>query len=363
MSEPVIINLRPEHFEKAETTLARIGGLEASAFRYSTGVPALRLSNEVGQIVLLPFQGQQIWDAEFLGRRLTMASMFEEPLPTQNYLGTYGAFFIHCGATAMGNPGPTDRHPLHGELPNAPYGSAQLLIGSDCERHFMALTGVYRYRVAYTSNYVAEPSVRLTSGSCRIAAEITIRNLRHSAMELMYLAHINFRPVDGARLVDAVPDDADHIRLRTTVPGGLAQSAEHRALIDANLKDPATHRHIAPGRRLDPELVMTLAYPTGSDGWAHSMQIHPDGAADFVSHRPDELGHVVRWMSRTGDEDALGIALPATAGADGYTAEKAKGNVKALAPGGFFRCRLQFGALSPEDAREMQRGIEALRPG
>ena len=28
--------------------------------------------------------------------------------PTQDYLATYGAFFIHCGATAMGNPGPHD---------------------------------------------------------------------------------------------------------------------------------------------------------------------------------------------------------------------------------------------------------------
>jgi hypothetical protein len=91
------------------------------------------------------------------------------------------------------------------------------------------------------------------------------------------------------------------------------------------------------------------------------MQLHPDRSADFVSHRPEELGHVVRWMSRTGDEDALGMALPATAGADGYTAEKAKGNVKRLAPQATFRCRLEFGALSPKEATEVQREIEALR--
>jgi hypothetical protein len=162
-------------------------------------------------------------------------------------------------------------------------------------------------------------------------------------------------------LIDAAPDDADHIKVRTTLPGGLAQSAEHRALIESVLRDPAAHRRVEPGRRIDPELVMTLAYPTAPDGWTHTMQLHPDCSADFVSHRPEELGHVVRWMSRTGDEDALGMALPATAGADGYTAEKAKGNVKLLAPQATFRCRLQFGALSPEEATEMQQEIEARR--
>jgi hypothetical protein len=360
-ADPIVIHPQPAHFGDVETVLATAGNLTASTFRYSTGVAALRIRNELGHIVLLPFQGQQIWDAEFLGRRLTMGSIFDEPVPTADYLRTYGAFFIHCGATAMGNPGPQDRHPLHGELPNANYESARLLIGSDGGTPFMALTGTYRHRVAYTYSYVAEPKVRLASGDSRIEAEMSIRNLRHSPMELMYLAHINFRPADGARLVDAVPNDATHIKVRTTLPGGLVQSAEHRALIDAVVKDPASHRRIESGRRIDPELVMTLTYPAAPDGWAHTMQLHPDGSADFVGHRPKELGHVVRWMSRTGDEDALGMALPATAGADGYAAEKAKGNVKLLAPQTTFRCRLQFGALMPEEAAEMQREIEALR--
>jgi hypothetical protein len=39
---------------------------------------------------MLPFQGQQIWDAWFDERRLTMRSMFPEPKPTREYLDTYG---------------------------------------------------------------------------------------------------------------------------------------------------------------------------------------------------------------------------------------------------------------------------------
>lgn len=360
-SAPVVLTLRPEHFGDAERILATVDGLTASTFRYGTGVGGLRLRNAVGRVDLLPFQGQQIWDAEFLGRRLTMKSMFEEPTPTQDYLRTYGAFFIHCGATAMGNPGPGDRHPLHGELPNARYDEAHLVIGQDEGIPFMALTGEYRHRVAFTHHYVAHPEVRLSAGESRVRVDLSVRNLRQSPMELMYLAHINFRPVDGARLVDAVPDDAAHIRVRASLPGGMIQSDAHRTLINVVLADSAVHRQMTPGRRIDPELVMTMTYPADADGWAHTMQLHADGNADFVSHRPDELPHVVRWMSRTGDEDALGMALPATAGADGYIAEKAKGNTRMLPIGGEFRCRLVFGALAGDEAERMRASIEAVR--
>ena len=60
-----------------------------------------------------------------------MRSIFEHPVDTQDFLHTYGGFFLHCGATAMGDPGPEDRHPVHGELPNAHYQRAQLLVGRD----------------------------------------------------------------------------------------------------------------------------------------------------------------------------------------------------------------------------------------
>src|SRR5262245_52073865 len=219
--DPVVIELRPSHFGDAETVLATRGVLAASTFRYSTGVAGLRLRNEIGQIVLLPFQGQQIWDAEFMGRTLTMRSMFAEPNATTDYLRTYGAFFIHCGATAMGGPGPTDKHPLHGELPNAPYQRARLLVGSDERGPFMALTGAYRHTVAFSHNYEAEPRVTLNAGSSRIRVDLGIRNLKHAPMELMYLAHVNFRPIDKATLVDTALRGPRHVRVRADLPPQL----------------------------------------------------------------------------------------------------------------------------------------------
>jgi hypothetical protein len=43
----------------------------------------------------------------------------------------------------MGNPGPMDTHPLHGELPNARYQQAALVAGTDADGPFMALTFVF----------------------------------------------------------------------------------------------------------------------------------------------------------------------------------------------------------------------------
>ncbi|MFZ5671685.1 MAG: DUF4432 family protein [Pseudomonadota bacterium] len=357
----VIIPLRPEHFASAPAVVARHAGMTATAFRYAGGVAGLTLANEAGHIDLLPFHGQQIWDATFYGRRLTMGSMFDEPVATQDYLANYGAFFIHCGVTAMGNPGPDDKHPLHGELPNAAYQEAKLVIGLDASGPYMALTGSYRHRVAFTHNYVAEPIVKLDARSGRLRVSMTVTNLKHAPMELMYLGHINFRPIDHGTLADTVPDDPKHMRLRTNLPIGYTPSPDYRQLLEATLADPARHRLIRAGEAIDPELVFSLDCLADSAGWAHSMQLLPDGSADFVSHRPSQLKRGIRWITRSGDQDAIGFMLPATADPNGYTAEKAVGHVQTLAPREEFRCDMEFGALTPDEAQKLKQSIDTIR--
>ncbi len=359
-SDHVAINLVPGQFTDAENGLATYEGLKASVYRYRTGVLGLRIANDVGHIALLPFQGQQIWDAEFFGRRLTMRSMFDEPVATEDYLRNYGAFLLHCGATAMGNPGPDDSHPLHGELPNARYLTAELIAGRDADGPFMGLTGTYRHTVAFAHNYVAQPTVKLHQKSGRIRLSLCIHNLKRSPMELMYLAHINFRPVDGARLIDTVPDDPQHMRVRTKVPEFFTPTESHRKSIEVLKADPAVHRTIEPGRRIEPELVMGMDCLADAGGFAHAMQLHPDGAADYISHRPDQLGRAVRWITRSEDQDALGLVLPATAEADGYSAEKNKGNLRIVPAQGEFRCDLEFGALDRAEAELRRRKIEEV---
>ena len=357
------IDLGTVKFSSTETVLAEWLGMCASVFRFGSGVKALRIRNALGSILLLPFQGQQIWDAEFLGRRLTMKTMFDEPVETGEYLRNYGAFFLHCGLLAMGNPGPQDRHALHGELPNAKFQDAQLIIGTDGDGPYMGLAGRCERKEAFTTHYEAEPRVTLHQGHSFVDMGLSVWNRFHRPMSLMYLAHINFRPIDGGRIHDTVPDDPRYIRLRTTVPEFFTQTEAHKHMIAEIGADLARHRDIAKGRPIDPELVMGLDFRQGSDGLAHTLMEHPDGTSDFVSHRPADLPRAVRWMTRTEDQDAIGIVLPSTAEADGFAAEQAKGNVKWLEFGEEWRFHMRFGALDGPGTAALKHRIADIRAG
>ena len=130
-----------------------------------------------------------------------MKSMFSEPQPTQVYLETYGGFLIHCGATAMGVPTRDDTHPLHGELPNAPYHRAYLVTGSDQNGAYIGIGGSFQHTVAFNTNYLAEPFVRVYEDATLVEVEMTLTNLKRSPMPFMYLAHVNFQPIDQGKLV------------------------------------------------------------------------------------------------------------------------------------------------------------------
>lgn len=360
MSWETTIDLQPYFFTESEKSLATLGGLTASTFRYSTGVAGLRLTNELGYLTVLPYQGQQVWDAVFLGRTLTMRSMIKEPVPTSEYLRTYGAFILHCGALRMGVPGKTDDHPLHGELPNAPYQKAQLLVGEDERGQYLGVTGSYQYTVAFNHNYIARPLVKLYTGSSHFPVGITVRNLKKTPMDLMYLAHVNFRPVDNGELVYSAACTPKTVRVRAVIPSHIHPAPGYAEFLAELSQNPAMHHILKPGMAFDPEVVFFIDYLTGEDGWAHSMQIHPDGSADFISHRVDQLDHGVRWISRTPDQDALGINLPATAEPDGYTNELAKGNLKSIPGGGVWTCQMEVGALPPKEAQALRQKIEQI---
>ncbi|MEX2541892.1 MAG: DUF4432 family protein [Trueperaceae bacterium] len=359
-SAQTVVPLLPEQFGESERTLLRAGELSASGFRFESGVAGLRLRNELGEVVMLPFQGQQIWSASFHGRELTMRSMFDQPRATRAYLETYGGFLLHCGATAMGVPGPEDDHPLHGELPNAPYASAYLVLAEDERGRYLGLGGRYRHTVAFACDYLAKPMVRLYSGGTVLGVAIEIENLKSSPMELMYLAHINFRPVDRGRLAYTAKVAPESVRVRRTVPSHVRPGPGYREFLEELAREPDRHHRLDPGLAFDPEVAFSIDYLADKEGWAHSLQVHPDGAADYVAHRPDELEKGIRWICRTPDQDALGLVLPATAEPEGYAAERAKGNIKTLPGAASFRCRMLLGALTPDEARSVEARIEAI---
>jgi hypothetical protein len=361
MPDHIEINLNAIRFADQPAIILQAGCMTVHAFRYSTGIEAVTVTTPRGEITVLPFKGQQIWRAAFDGRQLAMRSMFDEPQAATDYLSSYGAFLIHCGISAMGGPSAADTHPLHGEIPNARFQSAGLIVGEDAAGPYLTVAGDCFQARAFAFHYRFHSEVTLRPDATHLDVAVTVENLRPTPLELMYLTHVNFRPVDGARLLDTSPGDESGTGIRRNARPGLQASEAQVWLMDSWVTDPKLHRRIVPGQRIDPEAVMTLECRPDAEGWAHGMQILPDGSADFISYRPAELPFAVRWISRLGDQEALGLVLPATAGVDGYSAEKAKGRLVMVDAGKTWSCRYQCGTLDAGAAKSLAAQIEAIR--
>jgi hypothetical protein len=360
MGNPTIIHLRPDFFSDNEKLIVESGQLYASSFRFDSGVCGLRLTCDVGELVLLPYQGQQVWSATFNGRSLTMRSMFDQPYPTRIFLDTFGGFLQHCGITGVGGPGPDDTHPLHGELPNAPYECASVIVGEDENGPYIGLTGQFQYTVAFSHSYMAEPLVKLYAGSTLFHVSMTVTNLKQSEQELLYLAHVNFRPVDNGRLVYSAIPTPEHVRVRSSIPSHIKPGPGYVEFIAELGKHPEKHHILKPDLGFNPEAVFFIDYLPDEEGWAHSMQIHTDGQADYIAYKPDQLPKATRWISRTPDQDAIALVEAGVTEPEGYLAEKAKGNVKSIKPGEQFTCEFKIGALNAEQASNLEKKIKAL---
>ena len=350
------IDLRPAMFGEREHVLATAPGFECSTFRFDSGVEGLRLRNERGHIVVLPFRGQQIWRATFDGRELAMRSLFDEPARSTDYLRTYGAFFLHCGVTGMGAPGPHDTHPLHGELPNAAFARATLVI--DEADGSLCIQSVYRHAVAFSTDYLATARTAMRRDSALLDVSLEVHNRKRGAMDLLYLGHSNFRPIDGARLVYSAPYTPEAVRVRRSVPSHIKPQPGYAELLEALAARPEAHHRLEAGAAYDPEVVFAIDMVADAEGWAHALQVHPDGRADYAAHRPQQAPIASRWLCRTPEQDAIGLSMPATSGVEGYSAEKAHGRVVDLAGGATWRIDMRLGALTAPEAARMERHID-----
>ena len=357
----VSLELDPLLFGERERCVARSGKLTATAFRYRSGVAGLRVDNGAGTVVLLPFQGQQVWDATFLGRQphhaLDVRRAAADPRLSQNLWRTLPALRRHRRWAIRAR---RTRHPLHGELPNLPHTDAQLMFGEDDAGSYVELAGIARDTQAFHHDFVSRPRVRIREDVTCLDISVDVENRAAKPLPFLYLAHINFRPVDGAALLDTVRDDrADAIVRQPELAAGEREDvvAYHRAIA----AEPAYHRTMRAGVPVQPELVLTMKAKSGADGWTHALHRHPDGTGDFVSYRPSELPYAVRWITRGPDQDALGLVLPATAAPDGLAAATASRQLVWVAPGASYRASLRFGAMDAAGANDLDATIKSIR--
>jgi len=349
--DQTVLHLNESLFQAQESPFLENNSFKVSLFRFNSGVCAVRMQNSAGELVVLPYQGQQIWSARMNNRDLGMVSMFDQPYPTRDFLATFGGFLLHCGATAMGVPSSEDNHPLHGELPNAPYQNAQIIYGSDEKGTYIGITGAYRHTIAFNYNYLAQPIIKLYADSSIFSVSMTVTNLKASFMPLMYLVHANFRPIEGGRLVYSTFVDPQHMRVNADIPVSTETVSGYREFLQELKTHPEKHLVLSSDQIYDPEALILVDYLPCKDGWARSMQVHPDGSADIVRHHTTQLPRAQRWICRTVDQQALGFE-PATAEGSGYHSEKKKGNVLTLGPREVFHCDLELGVLNPSETRK-----------
>ena len=349
--------VKPGFFDEKPFVIIENGSMSVSLFRFSSGVEAIRLQNTNGELIILPYKGMQIWRASFLGHDLTMRTMFDEPAASNEFLKTYGGFMVHCGLTGIGSPSAGDKHAQHGELPNAPFNSAWIQPGMDENGKYIIVSGTYRHVVGFTVGYAFTVNYKLYEDASAVTTSIEIENLRDRRLPYMYLCHANFIPVNGSRLLDTARREAGSYKVHDSGNG-----EKITAWINTLREDLSAQYTIGCERECyDPEVCVTLGYIPDENGFAHTMQILPDGYAHFISHPVEALPVPVRWISRTGDEDALGMALPATAEHLGYSNAEKKGQIKFVEPKGRISFTLEAGLLEPENVKLMTKKIESAR--
>jgi hypothetical protein len=138
---------------------------------------------------------------------------------------------------------------------------------------------------------------------------------------------------------------------------------DFRAFLELLRSHPEKHTRLTPDLIMDPEVLFFMDFLADSEGYAHSLQVHSDGQADYLKHRLAELNKGVRWIARNADQDALGLFLPATAEHQGFQAEKAKGNLRVLPGGASIEFALTAGLLAPREARQTEALIKKLLAG
>ncbi len=357
------LQLKKEIFGNLETTLLTHGGFTVSAFRYSSGVEALKVENKKGHFIFLPFQGQQLWHVNFGGREISMVTSVKEPVPTKNLMETYGCFMMHCGVSAFGAPQADDNHPQHGELPNIEYQNAYIVCDQDEKGKYIILGGVLDHNLAFTHHYQFVPECKIYEDGTVFEISVSIENMKKNPMEYMYLCHINFAPMEGAKLIYSAKRDKEHIKVHKIVNPAMPQEKQDklRAFMDRVQEDPSIHDTIGvEGECYEPEIVYAIKYDGDENNRAYTLQ-HKEGmGACYVSHPIDKLPVGVRWMSRSVDEEACGMVLPATAEHLGYSDAKRKGYVKSLAGGEKICFTMEAGYLTDEETKSVVDKIDKI---
>ncbi|MCL1035840.1 aldose 1-epimerase family protein [Shewanella submarina] len=312
-------------FSRNRSLIARSDAFEIYTFVYNSGVEAVEIRNSKGHLVVLPFMGQMVWDAEFLGTDLCMKNMFSEPKLAKTIVETYGCFAFHAGMIRMGCPTPQDDHVLHGEMPCATMDSAWLEI-SDTS---VTIKGSYEYVMGFGDHYLATPSVTLGQDSGEFDIQMTVKNLASVPMPLQYMCHINAAYLEGAVMSQNLPDEA--FVLRQSVPDHVRPTEQWLAY-NETLKTSAPFAVLDEPQMHDPEIVYFADDISRFTERAELSMAIGDKCL-ITEFDTKEFNNLTRWVLYNGDQQVAAYALPATCRPEGFLAARESGNLLYLEPG------------------------------
>ncbi|OCH19020.1 DUF4432 domain-containing protein [Aliivibrio sp. 1S165] len=318
------IPLSKDLFKKEKNTVIKSDDFEVNTFRYNSGIEALEIKNSKGHLIVLPFMGQMIWDAEFLNTDLCMKNMFSEPKQAKSIIETYGCFAFHAGMISMGCPTPQDSHTLHGEMPCAPMDQAWLEVSAEQ----ITIKGSYEYVMGFGDHYLAIPSVCLEKDASLFDINMRIKNLASVDMPLQYMCHINAAYFDNAVMTQNLPDEA--ITLRESIPAHV-RPTEQWSAYNENLKISAPINTLDTPNMYDPEIVYCMDNISQYIKNA-SFKMHIGDKYLLTEFSTLEFNSATRWLLYNGDQQVAAYALPATCRPEGFLTAKEKETLIYLKP-------------------------------
>lgn len=320
------LHLWRDMFGELPRLIAQNNGFNVTAFRYPSGVEALKLENDRGHLIVLPWMGQMIWSAQFDGLDLTMESMFSQPKPVSEIISTYGCFAYHSGLLANGCPTPDDSHPLHGEMPCATMDQAWLELNEQA----ISICGEYEYVMGFGHHYRARPSVTMCVDSALFDIEMSVTNLASLPMPLQYMCHINYAYVPGATFGQNIPESA--WKLRESIPAHVIPTPAWSAFNEEIRTGNTMLTGLSQPHCYDPEIVFFAdclnQYTDTLEFTMHS----PQGVTFVTRFDSAQMNYATRWILYNNDQKVGAFVLPATCRPEGFKAAKENGTLINLGP-------------------------------
>lgn len=324
----VRVPIHRELFESSEKVIAKNESFTVIGFKYPTGVESLRLCNDRGELEILPFFGQIIWDAQFDGSSLRMRNMFSMPQPAEEIVDTYGCFAFHSGLLSAGCPSASDTHPLHGEFACARMDCAWLELEPDQTK----VVSEYEYVKGFGAHYRARPSVTLHRDSAYFDIEMEVSNLsEYQPMEIQYMCHMNYAFVPGAKMTSNIPYEA--MRLRETIPAHVTPTPQWEALnndLRAGKIDSSTLHN---AESFDPEIVYFADELTKYTDHAIFNLRSEQGTSFTTEFDTADFPVATRWILYNPDQQVAAFVLPGTSRPEGFLAAKQAGTLVRVDPG------------------------------